>query len=182
MKLRAFFSAVALIVLIAPVNAHDVAAPGDGATAGRAEPSHQSAIRDVEVPLITASTSDGQDADSSSADAAADQISATLQAKIRAIIALARDEPRTVSDGTELLRSRIHVHCSVREVVSKREPSLPAAPALMLSERAANEPARVSSTVEACTIKLLQIRRSESTEPVRRDFTLQLPPPGEAAP
>ncbi len=168
MKLRAFFSAVALIVLIAPINATELAAPEDGVEAAQIEPSRQNAIQDVEAPLLTASA-DGQEVDTG------DQISAALKAKISAIIAFAREEARNTAVGSQILRSRIRVRCSVRQIVAKPKPSLTAAPALMLSERAAGEATAVSTTLEACTIKLLQVRRKETSEPAERNFSIELP-------
>jgi hypothetical protein len=193
MKLKAFYVALALTVTIGPASANGLALYGHQVNVAETEPSRlyraewlssHTQMQDArphgaDAPMLASGARNEAQADTGEAEAASDQISATLKAKIRAIIAVAREEPRSSADKARLLRSRIQVRCSVREVVARREPALPSVPALMLSQSADSEPARVTSTVEACTIKLLQVHRSETAEPVRRDFTLQLPPLGE---
>ena len=198
-KLKAFYVAVALVVSIGPVSAKDLALSGDGVGVAQAEPSRlyraewltaqtpskPTSSEEAEVPLFAAGADDepGPGTD----DAAAAQVSDALKSKIRAIIAFVRDEARSGADGSQLLRSRVRVRCAVKQVVAKNKPSLSAMPALMLSERAAAEPTTVSSTtVEACTVKLLQVRRSTVSETDadtgKRTFSIELPPLDETAP
>jgi hypothetical protein len=182
--LKAFYVAFALIVTIGPVSANGLSLSGRSVEVAQTEPSRlyraewlsaHARSYEAEAPLLASGAHGEPDADIGAADAAEDQLSADLKAKIRAIIAVAREEVHTTSNGSRLLRSRVRVSCSVRQVVAKRKPSLAATPALMLSERAGAQPTRVASTLEACTIKLLQIRRSESTEPAKREFSIELP-------
>ena len=182
--MKAFYVAFALIVTIGPVSANGLSLSGRSVEVAQTEPSRlyraewlsaHARSYEAEAPLLASGAHGEPDADIGAADAAEDQLSADLKAKIRAIIAVAREEVHTTSNGSRLLRSRVRVSCSVRQVVAKRKPSLAATPALMLSERAGAQPTRVASTLEACTIKLLQIRRSESTEPAKREFSIELP-------
>jgi hypothetical protein len=71
----------------------------------------------------------------------------------------------------------------VKQVVAERKPSLTATPALLLSQRATSgEPNLIKSTVEVCTVKLLQVRSSASSDRGTREFTLTLPPLEESTP
>jgi hypothetical protein len=192
MKLKAFCFAVALVVSIVPASATGLALSERGVHVAQTEPSRlyraewltaQMPAQSVEVPPVTADTLDEPEADPGAVDAATAQISATLKAKIRAIIAFAREEARiTTEDGSKLVGSRIRVRCAVKQVVAKSKPSLSAMPALMLSERAAAEPVVNSTTVEACTVKLIQVRRSTLPETGKRTFSFELPPLDETAP
>jgi hypothetical protein len=196
--LKAFYFAVALVVSIGPVSAKDLALSGNGVGVAQAEPSRlyraewlaaptpskQTPFEETEVPLFAAAPAD--EPHSGTVDAATAQISDALKAKIRAIIAFVRDEARPSADG-DLLASRVRVRCAVKQVVEKNKPSLSAMPALMLSERAAAEPTTVrSTTVEACTVKLLQVRRNTVSETGadtgKRTFSIELPPLDETAP
>lgn len=183
---------------IGPVSAKDLALSGNGVGVAQAEPSRlyraewltaqtpskQTPSEETEVPLFAAAPADEPDPGTVDADTA--QVSDALKAKIRAIIAFVRDEAGSSEDG-ELLARRIRVRCAVKQVVAKNKPSLSAMPALMLSERAAAEPTTASSTtVEACTVKLLQVRRNTVSETGadtdKRTFSFELPPLDETAP
>ena len=117
-------------------------------------------------------------------DAAADEISAALKGKIRAIITLLLEEARDpLSEGTKLLRSRVRVHCSVRHVAAKlkTKPTRSTAPAGLLEESEL-APKAASATLESCTIKLLQVRTNRPSKPAKRPYSIELPQPGESTP
>jgi hypothetical protein len=174
MTLKALQSAIALLLLAGPIGATQAAESGEGVV--------------LQERALTQDLAEQEPADRHSpdetTDAAADKISAPLKAKIRAIIAFLSEEAGNPSpDGTELLRSRVRVHCSVRHVMAKpkTKPSLNAAPAALLG-RDAREPKAASATLEACTIKLLQVRASRPSQPAKREFSIELPQPGESTP
>jgi hypothetical protein len=169
MKLKALYSAVALILFAGPVGATQPAAS-----------SEREGVFAQEQDLPQDHTE--RSAAAGISDAAADEISAALKAKIRAIIAFMREETHNTSGSTKLLRSRIHVHCSARHITVKRKPSLTAAPALLLEQQTASERTPISTMLEACTIKLLQIRRTEPPEPAKREFSVELPSPRGTTP
>jgi hypothetical protein len=186
--LRAFYFAVALVVSIGPAGANELALPGQDVGAAQAiqtpaqTPTNQAPSEEAEAPLFGA---DPQ-SDFAVADGDAAEISDSLKAKVRTIIAFMRDQARIgAGDGSELVGSRIRVRCASKQVVAKSKPSLSAMPALMLSERAASEPTTVrSTTVEACTLKLIQVHRSTTTETGadagKRSFAIELPAGADA--
>lgn len=178
--MRAFYIAVALVVSFGPAGANDLALSGHDAGVAEAAqmPTNQTLSQEAEAPLFAADPKFD-----SAADAEGAEISDALKAKVRAIIAFMRKEVSAgADDGSELVGSRIRVRCAAKQVVAERKkPSLTAMPALMLSERAASEDgaATFTTTVEACTLKLLQFRRSStaetSTDAGTRSFAIELP-------
>jgi hypothetical protein len=178
--LKAFYVAVALVVSFGPAGANDLASPGHDAGVAEAAqmPTNQTLSEEAEAPLFAADPKFD-----SVAEAESGEISDALKAKVKAIIAFMRKEVSSgVDDGTELVGSRIRVRCAAKKVVAKqKKPSLAAMPALMLSERATSKdtPASFTTTVEACTLKLLQFRRSStaetSTDAGDRSFAMELP-------
>jgi hypothetical protein len=167
MKLKALYSAVALILLAGPV--------------GAAQPtSSERASVFAQEEALPKNHAESRSAAGTSA-ATVDEISAALRAKVRAIIAFLRDDTHDALDDTKTLHSRIRVYCSVRHVTKKPKPSLTAAPALLL-EQAASDTAPVTVMLEGCTIKLLQIRSTEPPRPAKRAFSIGLPPAGEDTP
>ncbi len=184
MKLKAFYLAFALVVSIGPASATGLSPSDGGINIAQTDISHlfrddrpsaNVPAQDIEVPLFTARSVDEPGADPGGADAATAQISDALKAKIRAIVAFARQQARNAPDGSQILRSRIRVRCAAKQVVAKRVPSTSATPALLQSERPA-EPELIASTVEICSIKLLQLRRNTPSEPPKRSFEVTLPP------
>jgi hypothetical protein len=176
--LKAFYIAVALVVSFAPVSANDLVLSGHDARVAEAAqtPTNHTLSEEAEAPLFAADPKIDADAEGA-------EISDALKAKVKAIIAFMRKEVSSgADDGTELVGSRIRVRCAAKKVVAKqRKPSLTAMPALMLSERATPEdaPATFTTTVEACTLKLLQFRRSStaetSTDAGNSSFAIELP-------
>jgi hypothetical protein len=142
--------------------------------------------RDAELSHVATSSLDEPQAQPpvEAGDATASQLSEGLKAKVRAIDAFARQEvQQQADDGSRLLRSRIRVRCSVKHVVAERNPSLNATPALLLSQHATSgEPNVIKSTVEVCTVKLIQVRSTASPDSGTREFTLTLPPLEESTP
>jgi len=166
-------------VSFGPAGANDLALSGhDAGVAEAAQMPNQTLSQEAEAPLFAADPKFD-----SAADAEGAEISDALKAKVKAIIAFMRKEVSSgADDGSELVGSRIRVRCAAKQVVAKRKkPSLTAMPALMLSERAASEDgaATFTTTVEACTLKLLQFRRSStaetSTDAGTRSFAIELP-------
>ncbi len=191
--MKALYFAVALLVSIGPASANGLSLSGPSVHIAQTEPSRlyraewlaaNVPSQEIEVPLsaASASTALAPQAEPGTVDAATAQISATLKAKIRAIVAFAREEVRNTPDGSKVVASRIRVRCAVKQIVAEQKPSLSAMPALMLSERAAAEPTRVSSTVEACSIKLVQVRRNSGPDPGKRNYEVTLPPVEDVAP
>jgi hypothetical protein len=182
--LRAIYFAVALVVSIGPAGANELALPGlDAGVAQAAQtPSRQASSEDTKASLFA----EEPRSESAIEDTEAVEISDGLRAKLRAIVELMRDDGTVGADGSELLGSRIRVRCAVKKVVAKSKPSLSATPTLMLSEHAASGQATVSATtMEACTVKLLQVRRSTTAETSadadKRAFSIELPVVGETA-
>jgi hypothetical protein len=187
--LKAFYLAVAFVVSIGPASANGLSLSGHSVHVAQSDVSRHYQAEwfsahtrsyQTEVPLLTAKTLDDAQVDPR-VDAASAQISAALKAKIRAIVAFARQQVRNTTDGSRVLRSRIRVRCAAKQVVAKRAPSLSRTPALMLSERAA-EPQLIADTIEMCTVKLLQLRRNTPSEPRKRPFEVTLPSPSEISP
>jgi hypothetical protein len=165
MKLKALQSAVALLLLAGPVSATQPTSPERGGAFVREALPQDHLDQDRNDRLASDPV----------ASEAAEEISAALEAKIRAIIAYMREDAHNASDSTKVLRSRIRVRCSVRQIIAKPKASLTAAPAV-LSEQAA------SATLEACTIKLLQLRSSGPPGPAKREYSVELPAPAQTAP
>ncbi len=189
MKLKAFYLAVAFVVSIGPASANGLSESGRSVHVAQSGISRlyqdewlsaHTRSYETEVPLLRAKTLDDVQVDPR-VEAATAQISAALKAKIRAIVAFARQQVRNTTDGSQVLRSRIRVRCAAKQVVAKRAPSLSTMPALMLSERAA-EPQLIASTVELCSIQLLQLRRNTPSEPRKRAFEVTLPSLDEVSP
>lgn len=189
--MRSFYFAVALVASFGPASADGVAFPGRGAEDTQTEPSRLYQAGRVAAETPSKQTSLGTEPplaadEAHGGDAASGEVSDALKAKVRAIIAFMRDEASSSKDG-ELLASRIRVRCASKQVVTRKKSSLAATPSLMLSGRAtaAPEPAN-ATTVEACTLKLVQVRRGTVPEPSadsgQRDFSFELPPLDEAAP
>ncbi len=168
---------------IGPAGANELALPGPGAGVAQAAqtPSRQASSEETKASLFA----EEPRSESATEDTETIEISDGLRAKIHAIVELLRDDGQTGADGSELLGSRIRVHCAVKKVVAKRKPSLSATPALMLSEHAASGQATIrATTMEACTVKLLQVRRTTeeaSADTGKRAFSIELPVVGETA-
>jgi hypothetical protein len=192
--LKAIVLALAFVVSIGTANAKELilskrsvhVAQTDTSRLYRAEwISGYARSPDTELSQVATSSLDEPEAQSpDDGDAIASQLSEALKAKVRAIVAFARQEERQqADDGSRILRSRIRVRCAVKQVVAERKPSLTATPALLLSQRATSgEPNLIKSTVEVCTVKLLQVRSSASSDRGTREFTLTLPPLEESTP
>jgi hypothetical protein len=195
MKLKAIVLALAFVVSIGTANAKELilskrsvhVAQTDTSRLYRAEwIAGYSQTPETELSQVATSSLDEPDAaPSEEAEAAASQLSDTLKAKVRAIVAFARQEAQQqTEDGSRVLRSRIRVRCSAKQVVvAQRKASLNATPALLLSQRAASEePTAVKSTLEVCTVKLLQLRSNALPDGGTREFEITLPPLEETAP
>lgn len=194
MKLKAIVLALAFVVSIGTANAKEFVvsnrsvqvAQTDTSRLYRAEwISSYARSRNAELSHVASGSLDEPQAQppDEAGDATASQLSEALKAKVRAIVAFARQEVQQADDGSRLVRSRIRVRCSVKHVVAERNPSLNATPALLLSQHAAGgEPNLVKSTVEVCTVKLIQVRSTASPDSGTREFTLTLPPLEESTP
>jgi hypothetical protein len=191
--LKALYFAVAFVVSIGPASANGLALSGRNVHVAQTEPSRlyraqvlstlaRSEEAELPISVSTAVTTSGEQEEPGAADAATAEISASLKAKIRAIVAFARQEVRNAPDGSKVVASRIRVRCAVKQIVEEDKASLAAAPALLLSQPAAAEPARVSSTLEACSIKLVQVRRNGGTDTGKRNYEVTLPPVEDATP
>jgi hypothetical protein len=193
MQSKAFYAALALAMSIAPASANELASSGPSMQVAQTEPSRlyhaewlipYRQFQGADATHVAAGAFDEpqQGAAASDVEAATAQVSATLKAKIRAIVAFARAEAARSQEGSQLLRNRIAVRCAVRQIQAKREASLTDTPSLLEPAGVDAETAPVSTTVELCSIKLLQVRRNTPSEPGKHAYSIELPPLDETAP
>lgn len=105
-----------------------------------------------------------------------DAAKATVNARVRALVAYAKREMRRAGIDPRKVHSRLRVRCAVKYAVITRRRTAQTGymPALLQTEQASTAPVVVKRAVETCSVKLL-LRRRTPAPATRQSFSITLP-------
>jgi hypothetical protein len=111
-----------------------------------------------------------------------DPAEAEFAQKIRAMLALARQEVLRAQAGPKPVRLEVHLHCAAKRVVLRSARHGPFVPALEWSVSTdAPMPIVATSVVEACAIRVIRRQRVEGHRARMVPYSVDLPPIEQAA-